>query len=109
MQRKWIAILHFSLRLSLIRVHPCASVVPKFFLRAKAREYLQRRLFSALSAFADWTYAGGAAVFTGARGDQFTRLCQQQIVRAEQRLGEADSAGVRVIEIQVRLEEFFFQ
>jgi len=35
------------------------------------------------------------------------RLRKQQAVRPVERFGEADSAGVSVIQIQVRLEEFF--
>jgi len=49
-----------------------------------------------------------APLLAGARADQFPRFVNQQLVRAIERLRKADSAGVCVEEIQIRLEEFLF-
>src|SRR5467141_1602335 len=106
------SVFHLSPCLFLISVHLCASVVPisfsVVFLCPQAREDCQRCLFCALAAFSYWPNARGAAVFARACGDQFARLREQQAVCSVERFGETDSAGVSVIQIQVRLEEFLF-
>src|ERR1700682_4340080 len=91
--------------------YQCSSVCIrgfKAFLCPQAREDSQRRLFCALAAFAYWTDARWAPVLARTCGDQFARPCEQQIVRAVQRFGEPDSSPIRVIDIQIRLEELFF-
>src|ERR1700687_4698553 len=87
----------------------CVSVPPWLIPYAQAREDCQGRLFCALAAFSYWADARWAAVFTWACGDQFASLCEQRSVPPIEWFGEADSAGVRVIQIQVRLEELLFR
>jgi hypothetical protein len=77
-------------------------------LCAEARKDRQRCLLGALAALSHWTDARWAAVFAGACGYQFASLREQQAVRAVERFGEADSAGIRVVQVQIRLEELFF-
>ena len=86
---------------SFICVHLCLSVVRflVFVSCAEAGEDRQGRFFGALASFAYGADARRAAIFAGARGDQLARFCEQEVVRAVQRLGKSDSAGIRVVEI----------
>jgi len=63
-------------------------------------------LLGAWNEVARGTDAGWAAGFTGAALDQFARLADEQVVRAEERLGKTDAAGIGVVEIEIRLKEF---
>src|SRR5580704_2670174 len=92
----------------LLSVFICVHLWFQMCFCAEAREDCQGCLFCALAAFSYWADARWAAVFAGAGGDQFARLGKQQAVRPEERFGKADSSWVRVIEIQVGLEEFLF-
>jgi hypothetical protein len=92
----------------LLSVFICVHLWFQMFFCAEAREDCQGCLFCALAALSYWADARRAAVFAGAGGDQFARLCEQQAVRPEERFRETDSARVCVIEIQVGLEEFLF-
>src|SRR5579862_7541289 len=100
-----------------IRVHQCLSVgnysslclrvSVANILRPQERKDRQGGLLRALAAFSGGADAGRTAVFAWACGDQFARLGEKQLMRAEKRLGKTDPAGVGVVKIQIRLEEFF--
>src|ERR1019366_5322764 len=75
---------------------------------AEAREDRKRRLFCALAAFSQRPNARWTPFLARTCGDQFACLCEQQVVCSVERFGKADAAGIRVIEIQVRLKQFFF-
>src|ERR1700730_7600208 len=92
----------------LLSVFICVHLWFQLLFCAQAREDCQGCLFCALAAFSYWADARRTAVFAGASGDQFACLCEQQAVSPKERFGKADSSWVRVIEIQVGLEEFFF-
>ena len=75
-------------------------------LRTQTLQDGERGFFGALGLFSCGAYAGGTAVFAGACCDQFLRAAQEQIVDAIERLAEAYAAGICVIDVQIRLEEF---
>src|ERR1700739_1932048 len=75
---------------------------------AEARQARHRRLFGPFATFAHGTDARRTAVLAGASGDQRERFRKQKIVHAIQRLGESDSSGIRVVEIQIGFKEFLF-
>jgi hypothetical protein len=80
-----------------IRVHPWFRSY--FQSRPEAGEDCQGGFFGALASLAYGAYARGASIFAGACGDQLARFCEQDVVRAVQRLGKSNSAGICVVEI----------
>ena len=62
--------------------------------------------FRARGEIAGGADAGGAALLAGARGDEFAGFLYEKSVRSKERLGETDTGGVGVEEIEIWFEEF---
>src|SRR5690348_9727583 len=78
----------------------------KILLGTQALQDGERGFFGALGLLPSGADARGTAVFTWACRDQLLRATQEQVVDAIERLAEAYAAGVCVINVQIRLEEF---
>ena len=68
------------------------------YCHVQPRENLERHLFRALSHVSERPHARRAAGFAGAAGDEFAGARHQVAVHPEQRLAEADAAGVVVVD-----------
>ena len=71
----------------------------------EAIEQRERHLLGQRTGFADRTDAVGTAVLALAARNQLARVGEQLIVHAEQRLAEADAAGIVVVDEDARLVE----